>query len=67
MQMCNMVTLLSHRNNGTTTNKFLSERKCVLLERLTRFSMDFVLCNFADHLHAQTATVLHTEGKTKKQ
>ncbi len=26
--------------------------------------MDFVLCNFADHLHAQT-TILHTKGKVQ--
>ncbi len=37
------------------------------MKRQTPFGVDIVLCNFTDHLHAQTALgQLHTKGNIKK-
>ncbi len=49
MQMCNMMTYPSPRNNGMTTSEAF---QAAVFFFGSIFGVDFVLCNFADCLHA---------------
>lgn len=60
---------ISRRVTALTT--YLSSQGCKQtlfskLKRLTPFSVDIVLFNFAGRLHAQTS-ILHTKGKVKSK
>ncbi len=63
MQMCNMMTYLSPRNNGRTTNEAF---QATVFFFGSFFGVDFVVCNFADCLHAQATTVYYTLTLLKK-
>ncbi len=50
IEMC----LFLEENSGLQSKHLRKFKECLLIYKLALFGVEFVLCIFADHLHAQT-------------